>query len=423
MTLDAYSIVAVICLITFFRGCMNNLNIRILVKLWGLMMSLLSTAAWCGQYSAGFAKLDITPDIGAPMYTLEAGTKQVTAVHDQLFVRVLVLSDGKHRLAMLVIDSLYLPQSLIDSLSNKLGAEHGFDHVIVSSTHTHSGFFTVEALSALDTSIINTVTEASESMQAVEIGGARTRVDLSYNRIIRKQPQVEMLWTNPQRIPNRAVDNGVGVIHIRTLDNTPLVSLVNYNAHPVVTMDLTNVVVSADYPAHLGKKIEQELGGGTLFVLGAAGDINPYDANTSPTEEAIQKSREMGIELAEAVLESIHGIPNYSQQGQFAFASKTFSSPEAIVGAVLLTPEIGLAHFPGEYFDDFGLQLKQQSKLKYTFFLSMSNGELGYVPTAEAVSFGGYGADIDALKVQEDTGAKHVGYAISTLNDLGEASN
>ncbi len=131
----------------------------------------------------------------------------------------------------------------------------------------------------------------------------------------------------------------------------------------------------------------------------------------------------MGTELAEAVLESIHGIAHYSQQGQFAFASKTFSSPEAIVGAVLLTPEIGLAHFPGEYFDDFGLQVKQLSNLKHTFFLSMSNGELGYVPTAEAASFGGYGADIDTLKVQEDTGAKHVGYAISTLNDLGEASN
>ena len=404
---------------------MNNLNhnIRVLVRLGGLMMSLLSTAAWCGQYSAGFAKLDITPDIGAPMYTLEAGTKQVTAVHDRLFVRVLVLSDGKHRLAMLVIDSLYLPQALIDSLNNKLGAEHGFDHVIVSSTHTHSGFFTVETLSALDTSIINTVSEASESMQAVEIGGAQTRVDLSYNRIIRKQPQAEMLWTNPQRMPNRAVDNAVGVIHIRTLDNTPLVSLVNYNAHPVVTMDLTNVVVSADYPAHLGKKIEQELGGDSLFVLGAAGDINPYDANTSPMEKAMQKSREMGTELAEAVLESIHGIANYSQQGQFAFATKTFSSPEAIVGAVLLTPEIGLAHFPGEYFDDFGLHLKQHSKLKHTFFLSMSNGELGYVPTAEAASFGGYGADIDTLKVQADTGARHVDYAINALNSLVGASN
>lgn len=47
--------------------------------------------------------------------------------------------------------------------------------------------------------------------------------------------------------------------------------------------------------------------------------------------------------------------------------------------------------------------------------MSMANGELGYVPTEEASTLGGYGADLNELKVNKTTGWEHVNYVIEAL--------
>jgi hypothetical protein len=232
-----------------------------------------------------------------------------------------------------------------------------------------------------------------------------------------------MLWTNPDRVETRPIDQTLNVVHFKTLDEQPFLSWVFYNAHPVVTMALNDVVISVDYPGQMAKVIKQNLGSEVLFSLGAAGDVNPYDANTTPIDLSMVKSADMGGKLANEVLSAINSIEYYQSQGQFSFISKEFSQPDASVGAIKLTQNIAVAHFQGEYFNDFAVQLRQVSPFEFTLFMSMTNGNLGYVPTAQATEKGGYGADLKHLKVNKDTGKLHVEHAIQSLKTTYKNKN
>jgi hypothetical protein len=47
--------------------------------------------------------------------------------------------------------------------------------------------------------------------------------------------------------------------------------------------------------------------------------------------------------------------------------------------------------------------------------MSMANGNLGYVPTAEATIKGGYGADLSELSVNKNTGQQHLKNVLKSL--------
>jgi hypothetical protein len=46
--------------------------------------------------------------------------------------------------------------------------------------------------------------------------------------------------------------------------------------------------------------------------------------------------------------------------------------------------------FPGELFTEIGMRIKRESPFRQTCILGLANGSLGYVPTREAISQGGY---------------------------------
>ena len=160
--------------------------------------------------------------------------------------------------------------------------QHDFDYVTLSVTHTHSGVFSENRALTLNHTIIDTVLVTGNNLTAVKIGAAQTTIDESYNRIVHQADGIVMLWTNPKRIKTRPVDNTLSVVHFKILDEQPFLSWVFYNAHPVVTMALNDVVISADYPRQIAKVIRQNLDSHVIFSLSAAGDVNPYDANTTP---------------------------------------------------------------------------------------------------------------------------------------------
>jgi hypothetical protein len=45
---------------------------------------------------------------------------------------------------------------------------------------------------------------------------------------------------------------------------------------------------------------------------------------------------------------------------------------------------------PGEFFVEFGLQIKKASPARITLVVGLANGSIGYVPTPEAFDQGGY---------------------------------
>ena len=58
-------------------------------------------AAPDGKFSAGTAKVKITPPAPTPMSGYASRTENFEGVHDDLFARVIVLSDGENKAAII----------------------------------------------------------------------------------------------------------------------------------------------------------------------------------------------------------------------------------------------------------------------------------------------------------------------------------
>ena len=180
-------------------------------------------------------------------------------IQDPLYAKTLVIGDGQKRIGFVALDLLFLSNEAFQALRQHLLDNSDLDNVIVTVTHSHSGVFDHSRFDLLKAKTLKATQTALSELRPVEIGASSVAVDEAYNRRVHLESSVEMLWINPERKTNRPVDSALGVIHIRGLDGTPLVSIVNYSAHPTITMDLENVVVSADYPGALSQSISKKL--------------------------------------------------------------------------------------------------------------------------------------------------------------------
>jgi hypothetical protein len=105
------------------------------------------------QLSVGFGAVDITPPVGLKMCgALEPRISVGTT--DPLMAKSFVATDGERRLAIVGVDIVGLPRSIIDPAIAEIAARTGLDPgaVIISCSHTHSGPYTMGPffLDALD---------------------------------------------------------------------------------------------------------------------------------------------------------------------------------------------------------------------------------------------------------------------------------
>jgi hypothetical protein len=227
-----------------------------------------------------------------------------------------------------------------------------------------------------------------------------------------------------------------------------LASVVNYACHGTV-LGPDNLLVSADWIGVMRRKVEEELGGLTLFLQGAAANINPdmywEDAR------AFEKVAEQGLGVAQAVIAAtragsarLRGLPldvrraetwlpteaqvtsarpprNYTKplldmahmpafMAVFAdilldqrypwkpviAARDGFWSVPMRINAVKLG-ELALVTFGAETFTEIGLKVKSASPAAHTLFASVSDGCISYLHTEESHAEGGYEVDVAPL--------------------------
>ena len=84
-----------------------------------------------------------------------------------------------------------MPKAII----NFLYTQYHFDHVVVSATHTHSGFVPKIRAVILSQQLINKLLVANKLIILVKFEATQSLLDESYNRIVHKDDGVDMLWT------------------------------------------------------------------------------------------------------------------------------------------------------------------------------------------------------------------------------------
>lgn len=372
----------------------------------------------------GTARVEITPPVGYAMQGYENRKGVSTGVHDPLWARVLVVKSDETSLAFVSLDLVdFASQAVVDGARQ----HYAIEHVLLSSSHTHSGPRTMlwgdggppredrtwpspdhSWYAATEQKLLAAIGEASRQLEPVSLVPAMTFAELGYNRRkVDDDGAVKMLWQNPERKPSHPLDARVGLLVFKDAQNRARAVIVNFACHAVI-LGPDNLQVSADYPGVMSDYVEKQLGAGALclFVQGAAGDINPFEATTRVKDEAFDLVRKTGLELGEKVVAAVRQTKN--QKGgegkiqvqhdalEFPNRWKPAEKVRAGMDTILFDRSLAIATLPGEPFVDLQIALAEQSEVEYTFLFGYTvtgdGGWVGYIPTLEAAAQGGYGA-------------------------------
>lgn len=399
---------------------------------------------------AGASRRKVTPPLWVPyLKSSSAGLNTpFTGHHDDLFARALALDDGEQSMAILSVDAIGYDNTVLgskrnftDELRQRVAQRTRLrpESIMLCATHAHSTPETIGLSPFLEvpgvadwlenhlSELVEAIVEAWQNRVPVEVRhGTSAVTGIARNRRIMLKNGTMNRYGPLPSISEIAkpglTDEQLSVVYLQTRDGQPHSVLLNYTAHPVITMLLPNV--SADFPGAASTQIEKQLKGAVcLFTNGAAGNINTFQVTTNYHDATL-----VGQKLADAALAKIGSLrksaPFQTPQLNVHSETRTLSSrtaltleeaetqfgknPNAANGTMLrlarklaegpifaeiqamqLGPLRWIA-LPGEPFVETGLALKQKGA---NFVIGYANGWIGYLPTQDAYPDGGYECD------------------------------
>jgi len=291
--------------------------------------------------SAGAARICITPALGTRING-GVGPGYAKHVHDDLYVRALVLDDGATRLAFAVVDTCLLDRPVFDQAKQLVQQHTGIapERVMMSCTHTHSGgaacgAHLVEADETyrawLPGRIADAVACAVNNLAPAQVawGGGSVPQHVFCRRVLIKPGETytnqlgltgelaKMNWDSPHPAdgePAGPTDPEVSVLSVRHADGRPLALLANYSLHYVGGVGAGHI--SADYYGVFSGRIQQLLGADRqeppfmgILTNGTSGDINNVDpkAKRAPVPPYTQMRR-VAEDVAQEVLRVAKGL-------------------------------------------------------------------------------------------------------------------
>lgn len=398
---------------------------------------------------AGFARRDVTPELGAEM---PGGFNKhhATAVHDPLYVEAAWIGNGETSLALVGVDACMVPENCVAEARRLTAEATGIppEHVLVGASHTHNGGPLVDCFGSeqdpvytavVAQRIAEAIAEAAQRAVAAQVGvGLGFEDSVGFNRRFKMKDgtfRTHPGKTNPDILePAGPVDPDVAVLAFRDAQGALLGCVVNHALHGTV---MGGPDFSADWICYLRQTIRGAIGAdvGVVFLNGACGDVTQVDnRNPRPPEFGEAWAWRVGMTVGAEVLKV---LARMEFKGDAALDAKTVllelpirdlaesdeallkrESPEFGLGSSgdevylreaklvremkgksptvpveLQVVRIGDAAFvtnPTEFFAGLGLAIKRGSPWQPTMVVELANGYAGYAPTGIAFSEGGY---------------------------------
>lgn len=393
---------------------------------------------------AGVSRRMITPPAGIFLIGYGDRGKDSTGAHDELTATALVLKYEDKTIALVSCDLLYINEFVIDRI--RKGAGKDID-VVVSCSHTHSGPVTYadkhspgknrKYIDFMVGQIVRAIRQACGRLKPAKLFFSAAQTDIAINRrVIKPDGSVEI-----GRNPDGPVDRSLNVLSIMAETGERIATVVNCACHATV-LGPDNLLATADWVGVMRAATEKKLGGLTLFLQGAAGDLNPLMAWKK--DDRWEQIRIQGMRVADSVagaceekMEPIRGLPisidrkvewlplrvaavtekppvNYRKHLAamlhipllFSFVidivlNKRFPwrpIVEAHNGNWSIPLRINFLHlgeleivtFSAEVFTETGMKIKKLCPAKYMMFGSVTDGSISYLPTCKAFSEGGF---------------------------------
>lgn len=394
-----------------------------------------SAPAVGAELKAGVARVDLTPPMSMKATLGGYGarkSKPAEGVHDRIFAKALVLSDGGKRFALVTADVLGFPPTFKTAVINALGDEWQADQVMLLPSHSHTsidmtalnpknilknpyiGMFHKEVYDLTIANLAQVIRQAAEKLEPVKVGTSSRRLEG---------------WNRNRRKDNTAVDDELTITRIDRPDGTPLAALVNWTAHPTL-MDSSDMMFSAGWPGHLQRTMEALIGHGVtvLYYNGAQGDQSATprpDSGKSNWEKAEHYGRELALlawrqwdktQPAPSPKLDCHGQrvklpkptyhPSFMKTGaaEYGLDEKTMDLvlavmvPQSTAVGYLRLGDLLIIGIPGEMSAELGTGLKREvakrTGAKHPVIGGLANEWISYIISAEEYEKGGYESSV-----------------------------
>ena len=394
------------------------------------------------QIRAGVARADITPPLG----TLLMGYPKPRIsdnVLDPLTVTALAMTNKSDKTILLSISTTVIDNEITDAIRKAVSEKTGYDYynINVFAWQIHSGPATQSCwgwndanrpycFDILIPACVKAAIDAIADLGEVEIGIGTTKSDVGCNRRELLEDGTVTLGQNPWG-PYDSTMTAIRFIR----DGKPYANIIHYGAHPTA-IGATNDITK-DWPGIMVDRVESIVGGMTLFVNGAVGDIGPRPSEGETAHVGIEGMREVGYRAGhdavlacksvkqfsktdleiisedifipyqpladeKTALEKMNEYKNKREPGMMEaeyqywlhvveeykkespLKELTYRQTITKIGTVALVP------FPGEPFAEIVLRLRLHSPITHTLSISTANGSYGYMVTNEAYVRGGY---------------------------------
>jgi neutral/alkaline ceramidase-like enzyme len=420
---------------------------KIMRKIPGFIALLLTTGALAsfaaqpevqpGNLRVGAARVEITPpaDAALPMSGYDNRKGGFRGIHDPIYVRAIVLSDGSSEAAILAWELIGMPNGVWQKLSERISKELGIpvENLILAGEHVHSapslaGIYgevspkAVEFTRKVEDAAFSAVRRAQESLQPARFGFGMGRAYVNVNRRELYPNQGWWLGYNP----DGPSDKIVTVLKFESLSGKPIALFINYAVHGVV-MGGDNLEVSGDLPGATSRFVEQYYlgkvatrsdagwdlklrpeetvsGDGVvaLWTSGAAGDQNPIALDSGEDftlvdalgrilgEEAVRVANQITRMSSHVRIRSSHQVvtcpgqkvqpgPRPGKDYQFEDAD-----PVSIRLSLLMLNNLALAGVSGEVLTPIYEHLLAEAPSNPTIMVTHANGSSGYIPNDDA---------------------------------------
>jgi len=387
--------------------------------------SELSYSADEAKLSAGVAKVNITPKEKIPIGWHSGENIPYEGIHDEVFSRAIVFSDGTNKAAIISVDLSGFSHSSWEELTKRIEKETGIsqEYIMLCATHTHSGpahnlasygrNTTPEVVAYtenLKDNIIKSAKVAMSNLKPVSIGVGKGECKMNMNR--RARLAIGGMWLGKN--PDGPCDHEVHVMRMNDMNGNTKSLFINWPCHGTV-MGPENNYLTGDWLSATALFVEKEYGDKIIVPVtaGASGDIDPVIGPHGTTfndrrihsdiygilvgEEAIKVAKNVrmssrGTIKASQRVVTLPGKLSFRQMKDVPFSEIQKLKPGTFIPGPdvemrLSALKVGNVIFAGisaEVFNEIGSRIKELSPYVDTFILTHCNGSSGYVPTEKA---------------------------------------
>ncbi len=410
--------------------------------LFAPVLLLFATVASRAQgLRAGYSKVNVTPSgpVFLGGYDLRGAPSNGVHEGDHLYARALVFEASGNRVAFVVADVIEIQGH--DIFRRRISEATGIpeSNILLGDVHNHSAPAPqAEPKTDWDRQFGDGLVEAARkavaNLQSVRIAAGTGHSRIAMNRRRKRSADSDSALTfdenaasqsfgkhktdNPVMIhefagvmrlganPLGPIDDAVQIVRIDKATGGPLAVMIHYPCHGT-SLGGRNSKVSGEWMGRMQQYVEKQFPGlGSIYLQGAAGDINPrVVGGLDGYVDNIQTTWALGEEIGREVARVYRGLspepwvaPRVQLETEVILLPRQYRELfEDFTAAAIKVPttvvrigDLMWTTFPGEMFSNIGKQVKAASPATFAHLMGYTNGYTGYFPDQKAYTEGGY---------------------------------